>query len=99
MTEYLPLYKWQPTWPDPGDADSWKTDFIGLDGEITIGRIRFEPMGLKKNTWMWSGHGPRVRERLTPHQGYAPTAREASRMVEDYYHRLMRHNKMRGSKD
>jgi hypothetical protein len=36
-----------------------------------------------------------VRERLQPHQGFEPTAREASRMAEDYYDRLLEHNGLR----
>jgi hypothetical protein len=91
-SDYTPRYKWRITWPDPGDADSHKTDFSGWDEGICIGRITLQPHGLTKGTWMWSGHGPRVRERLFPHQGYQPTARDAARMVEDYYERLMAHN-------
>ena len=70
------------------------TDFCGWDGEIRVGRIRYEPHGPKKDFWQWSGHGGRVGERLTPHQGYVPTAREASRKVEEYYCQLMAHNGM-----
>ena len=94
MTEYQPRYKWRVTWPDEGDKDSWQTDFCGWDGEIRVGRIRYEPHGPKKDFWQWSGHGGRVGERLTPHQGYVPTAREASRKVEEYYCQLMAHNGM-----
>lgn len=71
-----------------------------MDGEITIGRIRFKSHGATANMWQWSGHGGKVaKRRLLPHQGYCKTAREASHMVEDYYHGLMRHNGLRGSKD
>lgn len=96
--EYKPLYRWQETWPGETGLDGKPLlDFIGLDGEVPIGRIRLEDAGPKRAQWQWSGQGPNVRERLLPHQGFCPTAREASRMVEDYYHRLMRHNKMQGS--
>lgn len=43
--------------------------------------------------WQWSGHGPRVRKRLLPHQGYCETARDASRMAEKFYDRLLAANK------
>jgi hypothetical protein len=39
------------------------------------------------------------KAKLLPHQGYVATAREASRTVEDYYERLLRHNGMKGSPD
>lgn len=99
MTEYKPLYSWRITWPDPSDADTHKTDFCGWDGAACIGRIRFEDRGPKKGQWQWSGQGPHVPKRLLPHQGFVSSAREASRMVEEYYHALMRKNGLRGSKD
>lgn len=94
---YQPKYKWRVTWPDPSDADSHTTDFCGWDGDVCIGRIRFEPQGLKKNMWQWSGHGPKKlpKGRLTPHQGYEDTARNASAKVEDYYERLLAHNELK----
>jgi hypothetical protein len=85
-------YEWRVTWPGRGDAESHKTDFCGWDGEVLIGRIRFEPGGPVKGLWQWSGQGPEVRERLLPHQGYEETARKAAWMVEDYYERLIAHN-------
>ncbi len=99
-TEYIPLYRWKETWPGESDpAGNPLQDFFGMDGDVIIGRIRLESHGPTANLWQWSGQGGKVRERLLPHQGYEPTAREASRMVEDYYHRLMRHNGQSGSKD
>lgn len=86
------LYRWRKTWPDEGDRDSWETDFMGWDGKVPCGRIRLETANLKKGQWMWSGHGPRVPQRLLPHQGYEQTARQAAAKVEDYYVRLLRHN-------
>jgi hypothetical protein len=87
-------YKWRIAWPDAADADSWKTDFMGWDGDVPVGRIRFEPMGLKKNLWQWSGQGPQrlPKGRLMPQQGYLPAPREAAAAVEDYYDRLLQHN-------
>jgi hypothetical protein len=69
-------------------------DFQGWDGKVSVGRIRLENAGPKHGQWQWSGHGPEVKERLLPHQGFEPTAREASRMAEDYYDRLIEHNGM-----
>lgn len=87
-------YRWRKTWPEEGDRDSWQTDFMGWDGGVPVGRIGFEAMGLKKNTWQWSGHGPQrlPKGRLLPHQGYCDTAREAAAALEDYYHRLLAYN-------
>jgi hypothetical protein len=97
--QYVPLYKWRETWPGETDHSGEPLrDFIGIDGEMIIGRIRFESHGPTANLWQWSGQG-KVRLRLLPHQGYCQTPREAARMVEDYYHRLMRHNDLRGSRD
>lgn len=100
MPEYKPLYSWRVTWPDPFDADTHKTDFCGWDGDVCIGRIRLEDRTPKKGQWQWSGQGPiPIKHRLLPQQGFVETAREASRKVEEYYHALMRHNGLRGSRD
>lgn len=101
MTEYQPLYRWQKTWPDEGDRASWETDFSGWDGDICVGRIRFETNGKMKDKWQWSGGGPHhglKNGRILPQQGYVDTPREASRLVEEYYHRLMAHNDMKPGK-
>lgn len=95
---YEPLYPWRRTKLDEND-DPRDTDWSGYDGEVSIGRIQKQPHGPMKDQWLWSGHGPHVRERLVPHQGYEAEGREAMRKVEEYYHLLMRHNKMRGSQD
>ncbi|KQV39910.1 MULTISPECIES: hypothetical protein [unclassified Rhizobium] len=97
---YKPLYHWQPTWPgEKGLHGKPRQDFVGIDREEFIGRIRLEIGGPMNGKWQWSGQGPHLRDRILPHQGYCDTAREASRMVEEYYHRLMRRNGLRGSKD
>ena len=90
----IPRYKWRVTWPNPEDADSHKTDFQGWDGDVAVGRIRYEPHGPKRGFWLWTGHGPRkgIKSRLAPHQGYEPSARKAAEKAEDYYERLMTHN-------
>lgn len=102
MTDpYRPLYPWQPTWPGETGLDGKPLqDFVGIDRGEHIGRIRLEIGGPMGGKWQWSGQGPvRIPKRILPHQGYCATAREASRMVEDYYHRLMWHNGLRGSED
>jgi hypothetical protein len=95
---YKPLYPWRRTKIDEDHVPT-DDDWSGYDDGVSIGRIQKQPHGPMKDRWMWSAHGPRVRQRLTPHQGYEVEGREAMRKVEDYYHRLMRHNKLRGSKD
>ncbi|KAA0698527.1 hypothetical protein DTW90_12020 [Neorhizobium sp. P12A] len=77
---------------DHFDRDSWKTDFQGWDGDTQVGRIRYEANGPKQGYWQWSGHGPAVRERLLPHQGYEKTPRAAAAKAEEYYDRLLAHN-------
>jgi hypothetical protein len=100
--DYRPKYKWRETWPGETGLDGEPLqDFQGWDGDVSVGRIRLEDAGPMKGKWQWSGHGSQkgIRKRLLPHQGYVATAREASRMVEDYYERLLRHNGMKGSQD
>jgi len=97
MDEYQPLYTWRRTKIDENDIPT-DSDWSGYDGEIGIGRVQLQPHGPMKGQWMWSGHGPRTKKRLLPHQGYEPTRREAGRKVEEYYHALMAANGMKGSK-
>jgi hypothetical protein len=65
-------------------------DWSGYDGDVKIGRIgrigriQKQSHGPTKGKWMWSAHGPRVRQRLLPHQGCEREGREAMRKVEDY---------------
>ena len=92
-SDYQPKYKWRETWPGETGLDGKQLqDFQGWDGETPVGRIRLEESGPKRGSWQWSGHGPRVRQRLVPHQGFEQSARDASRMAEDYYDRLLEHN-------
>ncbi len=96
MTEYVPRYKWSETWPGETGLDGKPLqDFLGMDRETPVGRIRLEESGPMKGKWQWSGHGPRVPKRLLTHQGYCATAREASRMAEDYYDKLLEYNKQK----
>lgn len=91
MALYQPKYKWLRTKIDERDVPT-DNDWSGYDGEIVIGRIQKQPHGPKKDQWLWSGHGPRVRKRLLPHQGYEAEGREAVRAVEAYYDRLIEAN-------
>lgn len=87
-------------WLDDRGPDGQRLQiFQGYDGVIPVGSVQAITGGPMRGKWMWSGHGPHVRERILPHQGYMPTGREACQMAEDYYHRLMRHNGKRGSRD
>lgn len=94
---YHPRYKWRRTKLDENDEPR-DTDWSGYDGKIGIGRVQLQPHGPTKGTWLWSGHGPPVRERLLPHQGYEAEGREAMRKVEEYYERLMAHNGLKVGK-
>jgi hypothetical protein len=87
-----PRYKWRKTWPDEADRDSWKTDFQGWDGDIPVGRVRYEENGPKKGLWQWSGDGPPLCQRFLPHQGYEGDPRVAALRAEDYYNRLVAYN-------
>ena len=96
---YIPLYHWHHTQIDANDPPS-DLDWCGVDRDYFIGRVRKEIGGPMNGKWQWSGQGPvRIRQRILPHQGYCDTARQAVERVEDYCHRLMRHNGLRGTKD
>jgi len=93
MEEYQPRYKWALTWPDDRDETGKPPQiFQGYDGTTPVGSIQLMKGGPQKGQWSYAGHGPKVRERLIPHTGFAPTAREACRAAEDYYDRLIKHN-------
>jgi hypothetical protein len=82
MEEYVPRYKWRETWPGEGHQD-----FVGVDGDEIFGRIMLDTTThTKKGKWMWSGGFLRwKRIRVMPQSGWAETAREASREVEEHY--------------
>ena len=94
MAGYQPKYKWRRTKLDDNDVPT-DNDWSGYDGEIVVGRVQKQPHGPMKGKWLWSAHGPRVKQRLLPHQGFEPEGREAMRMVEEYYDRLLAHNGLR----
>lgn len=66
-TRYQALYKWRGTKIDESDQPT-DLDWLSYDGEIIIGRIRFESGGPNGGQWQWSGHGPQVRQRVLPHK-------------------------------
>jgi hypothetical protein len=83
--KYSPRYKWRETWPGEG-----KQDFTGYDGEYVVGRIRLDTTTHGKGgMWQWNGgFGRWIRKRILPQNGWAETAREASRLAEEHYERL-----------
>jgi hypothetical protein len=95
MTEpYQPCYTWRQTSLDANDPPT-DLDWTGLDGTAYIGRIRKELHGPTKGQWHWAGSWPRTYAGTppTPNAGYVATAREATRMVEEYWaqcHEVMR---------
>ena len=96
--DYQPKHKWRRTKIDDNDVPT-DNDWYGYDGEIDVGRVQLQPHAPMKGQWMWSANGPRVPNRLLPHQGFEREGREAMRKVEEYYDRLLAHNGLRpGSK-
>lgn len=98
MSDYKPRYRWRRTKIDDADTPT-DSDWSGHDGEVVIGRIQLQPHGLKKDQWLWSGHGPRVPKRPLPHQGYESEGREAMRKVEEYYERLLDANRLASTRN
>jgi hypothetical protein len=86
MTDYQPKYKWHRTELDENDPPR-DTDWIGMDGDMMIGRIRKELHGKMKGKWQWSGWPPMTYRGAPPlpNQGYQPTARLAVQKVEEYW--------------
>jgi len=84
MEPYKPKYKWRETWPGEGHQD-----FAAWDGDLQFGRISYDSVTLKKGQWRWAlTHIPWVKRRDFVHNGWAPDAREASRLVEELYDRV-----------
>ncbi|SEI13936.1 hypothetical protein SAMN05216228_10262 [Rhizobium tibeticum] len=83
-TEYRPKYKWRETWPGEGHQD-----FAAWDEDLQFGRILEDRTSPKRGQWIWAiNHIPWQRLTILPHHGWAPTAREASRMVEGTYEKV-----------
>lgn len=64
-------------------------DFEGLDGEQSIGRVYQTHHHPIKGKWKWNASYPRGfrGEPPLPIGGFADTAREAARKVEEYWDR------------
>jgi hypothetical protein len=84
-------YRWRRTWPDETDIDGKPfEDYCAFDDDLNAGRIRLDRESLKKAQWHWSGsYPPRFRGKpIVPNAGYAPTAAEAAKAVEEYWDRM-----------
>jgi hypothetical protein len=88
--EYSPRYQWRETWPGETGLDRKpQQDFCGRDGEMAVGRIIYERSGPKEGQWQWAGgHAAWMKTIVYPQSGWAKTAREAARMVEEQYDNL-----------
>jgi len=86
MPEYQPKYKWRETWPGEGHQD-----FAAWDGDLQFGRILLDLTSQRNGQWIWAiNHIPWQRQTIMPHHGWAPSAREGSRLVEGIYEKLKR---------
>jgi len=95
---YQPLYHWRRTKLDERDIPT-DNDWSGYDGEVCIGRIQRQTNGPMKDQWMWAGGTiRRAPKRLLPHSGYVGEGREAMRAVEEWYHRQLELNGVRGNR-
>jgi hypothetical protein len=83
--DYQPRYKWTETWPGEG-----KQDFVAIENGEPFGRIQLDEITHnRQGTWKWNAtHVAWAKQHPLPHGGWADTAREASRMVEEYHDRL-----------
>lgn len=93
--EYKPLYLWRETWPGEGHQD-----FSAFDNGESFGRIQLDlTTHTKKSKWMWNiTHIKWARKHILPHSGWEDTAKEASRRVEEYYHKLCDLHERKGSR-
>ncbi|MDR7148031.1 hypothetical protein [Rhizobium sp. BE258] len=83
--EYKPKYRWKETWPGEGQED-----YEAFDVDKSFGRIQIDKTSdTKIGQWKWNiTHIDWARQHILPHGGWAPDAREASRMVEEHYEKL-----------
>ncbi|WP_455874550.1 hypothetical protein [Rhizobium yanglingense] len=83
--EYQPKYKWRETWPGEDHQD-----FVSLDGDLQFVRIYLDlTSGSRARQWRWAINTiPWQRQNILPHNGWEPTAREASRKVEELYEQI-----------
>lgn len=78
-----PRYRWRRTWPDRPN------DFIGFDGDRTIGRICLDERlpGGAKWRWFYQAWGEGIDPRYNGSVGEASSARLAAKEIEDRYDR------------
>ncbi|TCU05373.1 hypothetical protein EV132_13634 [Rhizobium sullae] len=83
--EFQPKYKWRESWPGEGHQD-----FVSWDGDLQFGRILLDlATASRALQWRWAINTiPWQRQNILPHSGWAPTAREASRRVEELYEQI-----------
>ena len=84
-------YIWgRTTFGDELPTELGRDDYCGYDGDQYIGRIFYETGGPTKGLWRWAGACPRPMRGSPnmPNCGYAPTAADAARIVEDYWDRM-----------
>lgn len=89
MTAWQKKYRWARTWGDETGIDGKKhEDYQAWDEEQPAGRIFLETAGPTKGLWRWAGSYPKgMKGRpITPNAGYAKSAAEAARLVEEYWH-------------
>ncbi len=88
-------YPWVRTWPEDRGLDGKPLeDYSAYDGEQYAGRIRLDLETLKKGQWQWSGAYPKGWHGtpIMPNAGFAPTAAEAARTVEEYWDAMKKKN-------
>ena len=91
MSEWQKKYHWVRTWGAETGIDGKKhDDWMALDGEEYAGRIRLEIAGPMDGQWHWAGSYPAdwKGSPIMPNAGYAKTATEAARKVEDYWYEI-----------
>jgi hypothetical protein len=86
MTDYQPKYQWNRTQLDENDPPR-DTDWMGMDGDLPIGRIRKELHGPVKGKWQWAAWYPKTHKGRppAPNLGYCATARLATQKVEEFW--------------
>ncbi len=84
----LPRYKWRHT------SDLHMPDFIGMDGEVSFGRIWQDASFGYDERWQWKCLASMKRILNSPPEGRTDIARQAARDVEDYYDALKRLNEI-----
>ncbi|MEN0115456.1 MAG: hypothetical protein AAGD15_01930 [Agrobacterium cavarae] len=77
------------TWPGERSLKGeLLNDFVCIvEGEI-VGRISEQETGPMRGNYKWdAGHSKRIKIKVLPQGGYAPSLLEAVRLVEEHYDR------------